>query len=327
MNFFAKLAGGKFFTKLDMTNAYLQLPLDPDSKQYVTINTQKGLFQYDRLPFGVASAPAIFQRYMDTLLQGIQGVSIYLDDILNAGATVDKNLKTLETVLKKLEDTSLRLNCSKCFFCHSSLEYLGHIISEQGIQPTADKVHAIKDAPPPSNLTELRAFLGLLNYYSKFLPNLSSQLAPLYSLLCKNRKWHWGPQQREAFHAAQNALQAESLLVHYNPSKPIILSCDASPYGKRAVLSHVMADNQNRPITYVSRTLSCRKTIGEGGLDDSVCCKKISQLYIWAVLSHRVRPSTPDVPFRGQEWHSSISVFSYTTVGTHTILLHVQNSL
>ena len=154
-----------------MSNAYLQLPLDPESKQYVTINTQKGLFQYNRLPFGVASAPAIFQRYMDTLLQGMRGVSVYLDDILIAGASIDKNLQNLEAVLKKLKDAGLRLNRSKCLFCHSSLEYLGHIISEHGIQPTTEKGRAIKEAPLPKNLSELRAFLGLLNYYSKF-PNL-----------------------------------------------------------------------------------------------------------------------------------------------------------
>ena len=239
-----------------MSNAYLQLPLDPASKHYVTIKTQKGLFQYNRLPFGVASAPAIFQRYMDTLLQGMRGVSVYLDDILIAGASVDENLQNLEAVLQKLKDAGLRLNRSKCFFCHSSLEYLGHIISEHGIQPTSEKVRAIKEAPPPKTLSELRAFLGLLNYYSKFLPNLSSQLAPLYSLLNKGQKWHWGQQQCQAFQAAQNALQADALLVHYGPSKPIILASDASQYGVGAILSHVMDNEQDRPIAYVSRTLS-----------------------------------------------------------------------
>ena len=104
---FANLSSGKLFTKLDMSNAYLQLPLDPESKQYVTINTQKGLFQYNRLRFGVASAPAIFQRYMDTLLQGMRGVSVYLDDILIAGASIDENLQNLEAVLKKLKDAGV----------------------------------------------------------------------------------------------------------------------------------------------------------------------------------------------------------------------------
>ncbi len=250
------MADGKCFTKLDMSNAYLQLPLDPACKQYVTINTQKGLFQYNCLPFGVASAPAIFQRYMDTLLQGMRGVSVYLDDILIAGDSIDDNLQNLEAVLQKLNDAGLRLNHSKCFFCHPSLEYLGHIISEHGIQPTSEKVSAIKEALPPTNLSELHAFLGLINYYSKFLPNLSAQLVPLYSLLNKGQKWCWGPQQSQAFQAAKNALQADSLLVHYDPARPIVLSCDASQYGIGAVLSHVMDNEQDRPIAYVSRMLS-----------------------------------------------------------------------
>ena len=127
---------------------------------------------------------------------------------------------------------------------------------EHGIQPTVEKVRSIKEAPRPQNLQELRAFIGLINYYSKFLPNLSSKLAPLYSLLNKGQKWHWGPQQIEAFQTAQDALQADTLLVHYDPSKPLVLACDASQYGIGAVLSHSIDDSNDRPIAYVSRTLS-----------------------------------------------------------------------
>ena len=173
---FANLSSGKLFTKLDMSNAYLQLPLDPESKQYVTINTQKGLFQYNRLPFGVASAPAIFQRYMDTLLQGIRGVSVYLDDILIAGASIDENLQNIEAVLKKLKDAVLRLNRSKCFFCHSSLEYLGHIISEHGIQPTTEEIRAIKEAPLPKNVDALSRREELLSV---------GEGSPCYSVRCQ----------------------------------------------------------------------------------------------------------------------------------------------
>ena len=119
---YAKLAGGKLFTKLDMSNAYLQLPLDAESKKFTTINTHKGLFEYTRLPFGVASAPAIFQRYMDTLLQGIPQVSVYINDILIAAATVEEHLHTLELVLQRLQQAGLRLNRSKCL---SKLGILG----------------------------------------------------------------------------------------------------------------------------------------------------------------------------------------------------------
>ena len=182
---------------------------------------------------------------MDTLLKGMRGVSIYLDDILIAGTSIDENVENLEAALQKLQAVGLCLNYKKCFFCHSSLEYLGHVISEQGIQPTEEKVHAVKEAPPPKNISELRSFLGLIYYYSKFLLNLLSQLVPLYSLLNKMQKWHWGPEQSQSFHAAQEALQADSLLVHYDPTKPIVLACDASQYRIGAVLSHVVENEQD----------------------------------------------------------------------------------
>ena len=253
---FSNLAGGKYFTKLDMSNAYLQLPLHPESRQVVTINTHRGLFQYNRLPFGVASAPAIFQRCMDTLLQGLRGVSVYIDDILITGASKQEHLENLEAVLQKLQAAGMRLNRSKCLFFQPSLEYLGHVISEKGIQPTVEKVRAIKEAPQPKNISELRSFLGLINYYYKFLPNLSANLTPLYTLLNKKQTWHWGAEQKQAFQTAQEALQTDALLVHYDPTKPIVLACDASQYGIGAVLSHVMEDKLERPIAYISRTLS-----------------------------------------------------------------------
>ena len=158
---FSQLAGGKYFSKLDMSNAYLQLPLEEDSKQFLTINTHKGLFQYNHLPFGVSSAPAIFQRCIDTLLQGLTGVSAYLDDILVTGATLEEHLANLEKVLEKLQNAGLHLNYDKCSFLQPSIEYLGHRIDKEGLHPTHEKVKAIKDAPCPRNITELHSFLGL----------------------------------------------------------------------------------------------------------------------------------------------------------------------
>ena len=253
---FAAMSGGKYFSKLDLKNAYLQLPLDSASKQYLTINTPRGLFQYNRLPFGVASAPAIFQRHMEVLLQGLDGVSVYLDDILVAGRTLHEHELRLGAVLRRLQDAGMRLNKQKCFFLRSSIEYLGHVIDEAGIHPTEEKVTAIKDAPAPTNVTQLRSFLGLINYYNKFLPNLAATLTPLYTLLNKKQPWVWNDEQQVAFQAANDALQSNTLLTHYNPSKPLLLACDASDYGIGAVLSHVLDDGKERPIAYISRTLS-----------------------------------------------------------------------
>ena len=180
---FAALAGGKYFTKLDMSQAYLQLQLDEDSKQFVTVNTHRGLFQYNRLPFGVSAAPAIFQCCMENLLRGCLGVSVYLDDILVTGSTIEEHLEHLDKVLQVLKGSGLRMNQSKRVFLLPKVKYLGHIIDESGLLLTEEKVKVIQEAPAPRNLVELRSFLGIINYYSCFLPNLSQQLAPLYALL------------------------------------------------------------------------------------------------------------------------------------------------
>ncbi|XP_028304146.1 uncharacterized protein K02A2.6-like [Gouania willdenowi] len=253
---FATLAGGKTFTKLDMSHAYQQLLLDEDSKQYVTINTHKGLFKYNRLVFGVASSPAIFQRTMDNLLQNIPHVAVYLDDILVTGKTEEEHLQNLDQVLKRMEMAGLRLKRSKCVFQAPSVTYLGHRISAQGLSPMTEKVRAIKEAPSPKNVAELRSFLGLVNYYGKFLPELSTVLAPLYQLLHKDCSWKWQQAQEVAFQHVKELLHSAPLLVHFDPDKEVVLSCDASPYGVGAVLSHRVEDGDEKPIGYVSRTLT-----------------------------------------------------------------------
>ena len=170
--------------------------VEEKSKVYLTINTHKGLFRYNRLPFGVASAPAIFQRTMESLLQGLKHVAVYIDDILITGQSEADQLRTLEG---RLETAGMWLKAAKCLFMQKDVEYLGHRISSEGIYPTAEKLRAIKDAPAPQNTQQLRSFIGLINYYGKFLPNLASRLAPLYSLLAKDKKWSWENSQQKAF--------------------------------------------------------------------------------------------------------------------------------
>ena len=249
----ASLAGGKAFTKLDIAHAYQQLPLDEDSKKVVTVNTHKGLYQFNRLPFGVSSAPSIFQRAIEGILQGLDHVSVYLDDILLTGTTEEEHLQLLQEVLSRLEEAGLHLKKSKCAFMLPRVEYLGYIISADGIQPSAEKVCALMKASRPENTTQLRSFLGLLNFYNKFLPQSSTWLAPLHQLLKQNAKWAWGKEQDLAFKKAQ---EASDVLVHYNQDLPLILECDASPYGVGAVLSHEMEDGSTKPVTFASRSLT-----------------------------------------------------------------------
>ena len=253
---FSSLSGGKEFSKLDLSHAYQQVPLDEASRQYVTINTHKGLFCYNRLPFGISSAPSIFQRIMDTLLQGIDGVSVYIDDILVTGKTTQEHLEHLEEVLKRLENAGMQLKKSKCAYLLPSVEYQGHDITRDGLRTADSKVEAIVRAPAPKNVMELRSFLGLINYYGKFLQNLATTLFPLYSLLQKNKRWSWGQSQAEAFDAVKKLLLSSRVLVHFDDSLPLVLSCDASPYGIGAVLSHIMPNGDERPVLFASRTLT-----------------------------------------------------------------------
>lgn len=252
----ASLGQGKSFTKLDLAHAYQQIPLDEGSKKYVVINTHKGLYQYNRLPFGVASAPSIFQRTMEGILQGIPNVCVYIDDILVTGPSEQEHLKTLDNVFTRLAAAGLRLKKAKCSFMQPSVEYLGHNISADGLRTTQEKVRAIADAPAPRNVTQLRSFLGLVNYYGKFLSNLSSTLAPLHRLLQKKTPWTWGPEQQKAFQEAKSQLTSPCLLVHFDPDRELLLACDASPYGVGAVLSHRMVDGSEKPIAFASRSLA-----------------------------------------------------------------------
>ncbi|XP_048031439.1 uncharacterized protein K02A2.6-like [Megalobrama amblycephala] len=250
---FASLAGGQRFTKLDLSNAYLKVPVAESSRQCLTITTSKGLFCYNRLPFGIASAPAIFQRAMDQILQGLPNVHCYLDDILVTGSNDEQHLKNVDAVLSRLNEFGLYVQREKC---EDSLEYLGHIIDAQGLHKSPEKVRAIVDAPAPKDVSQLCSFLGLINYYSRFIPNLTLVLAPLNALLCKGKQWLWSHECEDAFDKAKKFLLSQSVLTHYNPQLPVRLACDASPYGVGAVISHILPDGLERPTAFASRTLS-----------------------------------------------------------------------
>ena len=249
---FTTLAGGKYFSTLDLSHAYNQVILDDDAHKYLTINTHRGLYQYTRLPFGVASAPSIFQKTMDTILQGMDGVICYLDDILVSGKTEEEHLVNLRRVLQNLQNHGIRAKKAQCTFLKTSVQYLGHIIDADCLHATDAKVDAIVHAPSPKNVAELRSFLGLLNYYGRFIPSL---LHPLNSLLRHNTTWRWTKPCCEAFKAAEEKIVSPNVLVHYDLTRPIRLAVDASAYGISAVISHVMEDGSERPIAFASRTL------------------------------------------------------------------------
>ncbi|KAK9528348.1 hypothetical protein VZT92_012518 [Zoarces viviparus] len=251
----ATLSGGKIFSKIDLATAYQQVLLDDDSKKYTTINTHRGLFVYNRLPFGISSAPSIFQRIMENLMKGLP-VVVFLDDLLIMGRTEKEHLHNLQKVLQQLQENGLRVKRSKCEVGKTRVEYLGHVLDEQGIHISKEKVRAIQEAPAPTNVKELQAFLGLFNYYGRFVPQQSTVLAPLYRLLRGQVIWKWTEVEQVVFVKCKELLTSDRVLAHYDPSLPLTLACDASAYGIGAVVQHTMPHGVERPIAFASRTLS-----------------------------------------------------------------------
>ncbi|XP_022829117.1 uncharacterized protein K02A2.6-like isoform X2 [Spodoptera litura] len=252
----AKLHGGVQFSKIDLSMAYNQFILNKESQKLTCVNTHRGLFNFTRLVFGLSSAPAIFQRAMECLLSGIDGIIFLLDDILITGENKDQHMQRLITVLQRLDDAELTVQMSKCEFFKDEISYLGHVIDKHGVRKSPDKVKAILQAPKPTNVSQLQSFLGLTNYYRNFVPDASSVLSPLYNLLNKNTKWKWTRIHDDSFNHIKNILASDKTLAHFDPQAKLILTVDASPTGLGAVLSQVGENGLERPISYASRTLS-----------------------------------------------------------------------
>ncbi|XP_046974304.1 uncharacterized protein K02A2.6-like [Vanessa cardui] len=252
---FVKLSGGRVFSKLDLKQAYTQLKVDDKTAMLLTLNTPIGLMKMNRLAFGVNAAPAIFQRVMSTAFADKEGVACLLDDIAIMGRNEEEHEQRLYEVLHKLHDMGFRLNVSKCIFAAESITFLGHMIDANGLHPAPAKVKEIREKPAPTNKETLRAFLGLYNFYEKFLPDKATLLEPLYRLLDSKRPWNWGEPEQIAFDTAKNLLSSELTLVGYELDRELLLICDSSDYGLGANIAHVMDDGSERPIMMASRTL------------------------------------------------------------------------
>lgn len=253
---FSNHAGCQMFSKLDLKDAYMQLPVEEETAKALTVCTHRGLFSVNRLPFGICSGPSIFQRRMCDLLAGIDGVIVWLDDILVAGPSAEVHDERLGVVLQRLSDAGLRVHPTKCQIGRKDIQYLGFNLDKDGITPLRSKVAAILDLPRPNDVGELQTFLGKLNYYDKFLQSRATVFEPLYRLIDKGVSWTWEEKQEEAFCKAKEMLSSSKLLVHYDLQKEVVIYCDASPVGVGAVLSHVQEDGTDRPIEFASRSLT-----------------------------------------------------------------------
>ena len=250
-----RLGGTHYFSKVDLADAYNQIELGPESQKRLALSTHRGVLLQKRLPFGISSATGYFQHIMNQLTSDLTGVAVYLDDILISGTAAEDHFNNLQQLLKRLNDKGLRCRIEKCVFTEDSVTYLGHTISRNGISK-GPKADAVTKMPAPSNVTQLRSFLGSVQFYNKFLPVLSTISGPLYHLTEKSTKWKWDQPQENAFKKLKQMLTDNTVLAHFDPSCPVGISCDASDAGVGAVLFHRYKDNTERPIANASKTLT-----------------------------------------------------------------------
>ena len=252
---FATMSGAKFFCVLDLSNAYLQLKLSEQASEYLTITTPFGYFRYKKLPFGVCAAPSIFQCAIDQIIGGVPMVRAYLDDIIIGGTDEEDCKRNLENVLDRLKFHNVKVNIDKCIILQRSVNYLGHILSEGKVNVNPDKVEALKRAPAPRSTKEVKSYLGLLNYFRKFIPSLAEHIKPLYGLLKKNIKFVWDSNCEAAFKKSKELIAQDACVRIFDPKLHTILMCDASPIGVSAILMQRGSDGQEFPIHFASMLL------------------------------------------------------------------------
>ncbi|XP_028968852.1 uncharacterized protein K02A2.6-like, partial [Galendromus occidentalis] len=250
------IGNGVKFSKLDILSAFLHMPVRESDRKYLVVNTHRGLYQFNRMSNGLCSAPAIWQRFIEGVLAGINGVECVMDDIIVTGKTDQEHLERLEEVLSRLNDQDIRLNVEKCQFFQESVTYCGFVLKHQQIHKCDDKVQAIKEAPSPKTVGELKAFLGLIQFYAGFAPRLADLANPMYRLLKADASFIWSKEMSESFAAVKRELCSDRVIVPFDPKKPVLLATDASPTGISAVLSHRFPDGSERPIAYYSRALT-----------------------------------------------------------------------
>ena len=252
---FDALGGARYFSTLDFRQGYWQVGNDPESFDKTTFITRKGSFKFKVLPFGLSNAPAVFQRLMNMVMQGLtwEACSVFLDDIIVISSTFEQHLERLNAVFQRLKTANLKLKPSKCRLFQLKVKFLGSVVSADGIEPDPDKIKAIVEWPVPENLMELRAFVGLASYYRRHVEGFSDISKPLSELTKKNQPFIWGSEQQKAFELLKYRLTHYPVLAPPLPEGKYIIDTNASDFAMGAVFQQEQFGTV-RVIAYASKT-------------------------------------------------------------------------
>ena len=251
------LKDARYFSTLDLASGYWQIELSEDAKQKSAFCTTSGLYQFKVMPFGLTNAPATFQRLMERVLAGLQWqiCLVYIDDIIIFGKTIEDHIQQLQEVFNRLKMAGLKLKPKKCCLFKREVHYLGHVVSEKGIQTDPEKIRAIEEWKEPTTMTDVRSFLGICSYYRKFVPNFATIARPLVQLTEKNSVFRWEDEQKQAWNDLKKRLISAPILGYPDPQAVFVLDTDASAFGIGAVLSQIQ-DGRETVIAYGSRALT-----------------------------------------------------------------------
>lgn len=275
------LGRAKFFTTLDLMSGFHQIELEEDSKKTTAFSTVSGHYEFNRLPFGLNISPNSFQRMMQIALSGLppECAFLYIDDIIVVGCSVNHHLSNLEKVFEKLRFYNLKLNPSKCNFFKNEVTYLGHHISEAGIQPDKSKYSVIQNYPKPTNVDDVRRFVAFCNYYRRFIKNFANIAYPLNKMLRKNAIFEWKPECQEAFDKLRGSLTSPQILQFPDFHKQFILTTDASKTACGAVLAQ-QHGNFELPIAFASKAFT------KGESNKSTIEQELIAIH-WAIMHFR----------------------------------------